>query len=110
MTARVPCNAVQGVTMARLEGVIAVMSEIRDLLALSGHDFAWSSWRDQEAALAEIDGLIRQLRHGSLPDLAHLFAPTGPIQEVSVSSGWGDRFLALAERLDRELSKHAPRS
>jgi hypothetical protein len=53
-----------------------------------------------------MDRLIAQLRQGSLPDLAHLFAPTGPIQEVSVSSGWGDRFLALAERLDEELSRH----
>jgi hypothetical protein len=29
-----------------------------------------------------------------------LFAPTGPIQEVSLSSGWGDMFLELAKRMD----------
>ena len=92
--------------MARLDGLITVMSEIRELLASPDNDFAWSSWRDQEAALAGIDGLIGQLRQGSLPALSSLFAPTGPIQEVSISSGWGERFLALAERLDTELSKH----
>jgi hypothetical protein len=94
-----------GVLMTQFDGVIAVMSEIRDLLARSHNDFAWSSWPNQEAALAEIDRLISQLRGGSLPDLSHLFAPAGPIQEVSVSSGWGQRFLALAERLDNERSK-----
>ena len=91
--------------MARLDGVVAVMSAVRELLASPGNDFAWSAWRDREAALAEVDGLIGQLRHGTLPDLAPLFAPTGPIQEVSLGSGWGDEFLALAERLDHELSR-----
>jgi hypothetical protein len=91
--------------VAPLDGVIAVMSEIRDLLAASDNDFAWSSWRTQEAALAEMDGLIGQLRNGSLPNLSLLFAPTGPIQEVSISSGWGDRVLVLAERLEVELAR-----
>jgi hypothetical protein len=29
-----------------------------------------------------------------------LFAPTGPIREVSLSSGWAEESLALAERFD----------
>jgi hypothetical protein len=91
--------------MAQFDGLIAVMSEVRDLLASSGTNLAWSSWPSREAALAEMDGLISQLRDGSLPNLAPLFAPTGPIQEVSVSNGWGARFLVLAERLDNELAK-----
>jgi HAMP domain-containing protein len=91
--------------MVEIDRVIAILAEARELLALSGNDFAWSAWRNQEAALGEIDRLLRQLRAGSLPELSALFAPTGPIQEVSLSSGWGDRFLDLAERLDRELTK-----
>jgi hypothetical protein len=31
--------------MAQLDGVIGVMSEIRDLLASWDNDLAWSSWR-----------------------------------------------------------------
>jgi hypothetical protein len=31
--------------MAQLDGVIAVMSEIRDLLASWDNDLAWLSWR-----------------------------------------------------------------
>jgi hypothetical protein len=33
-----------------------------------------------------------------------LFAPTGPIQEVSISSGWGEAFLSLAERFDAAMA------
>jgi hypothetical protein len=43
------------------------------------------------------------LEHGVLPKgevLEILFAPTGPIREVSVRSGWSEEFLALAARFD----------
>jgi hypothetical protein len=80
-----------------------VLREARSLLALPGNDFAWSSWEDTGAALAEVDGLIATLEAGRLPSrltVSVLFAPTGPIQEVSLSSGWADEFLALAARCD----------
>jgi len=43
------------------------------------------------------------LRAGELPDrgdLSVLFAPTGLVQEVSISSGWGVEFLAIGSRFD----------
>jgi hypothetical protein len=80
-----------------------VLRETRALLALPDNDFAWSSWGDADAALAEVDGLIAALAAGRLPSrltVSVLFAPTGPIQEVSLSSGWAAEFLALAARCD----------
>jgi hypothetical protein len=82
---------------------LKVLQDTRALLARPENDFAWSSWPDAKTALKEIDALIGSLSQGSLPDpqqLAVLFAPTGPIQEVSLSSGWGETFLQLAERID----------
>ena len=80
----------------------AVLLETRALLARPGNDFSWSSWRDQEAALAEIDELIAEVRRGGKPDtLDVLFLPAGPIQEVSLSSGWAQEFLDLANRYDQ---------
>ena len=93
--------------MRSLQGLIAVMRDARDLLARPDNDFAWSSWEDREAALAEVDEHIATLERGSVPDLSVLFLPTGPIQEVSLSSGWGSEFLSLAERFDREIAKLA---
>ncbi|HYJ80517.1 MAG TPA: hypothetical protein VEW03_12970, partial [Longimicrobiaceae bacterium] len=76
-----------------------VLRETRELLARPDNDFAWSSWEDADDALREIDGLITAVERGEVPGSV-LFAPTGPIQEVSLSSGWGDEFLALADRWD----------
>jgi hypothetical protein len=83
--------------------LLKVLRETRALLARPKNNFDWSSWRNGEAALREIDALIAAVCKGALPDpkqVALLFAPTGPIQGVSVSSGLGEMFLELAERID----------
>ena len=92
--------------MEDLAGLLAVMTEIRRLVALPDNDFAWSSWRDQRAALADMDRFIADLTQGAVPSLSFLFAPTGPVQEVSLRSGWGAEFLALAARFDAEMTHH----
>ena len=93
--------------MADLSGVLAVMTEMRRLVALPDNDFAWSAWRDHQAALADMDRAIAALTQGVVPPLAWLFAPTGPLQEVSLNSGWGAEFLALAARFDAAMTHHS---
>jgi hypothetical protein len=86
--------------------LLDVLREARLLLALPENNFDWSTWGNVNAALREVDGLITALESGRLPNrlaISNLFAPTGPIQEVSISSGWADRFLALADRSDTAL-------
>ena len=88
--------------------LIEALRESRAFLALPGNDFAWSSWQDAPAAFREIDGLISRIESGDLPnrsDIEFLFLPTGPVQEVSVSSGWGQEFLDLASRLDAAVAR-----
>ena len=90
-----------------------ILRETRDLLGRPGNDFSWSSWEDAKAADLEIDEHLRRIEqgdHSRLLDLQVLYAPTGPIQEVSVTSGWGREFLAVAERFDAEVSKEVVRS
>jgi hypothetical protein len=85
------------------QALMDVLREVRARLALPDNEFMWSSWEDADAALAEVDGLIEWLEAGVLPDrfaISVLFLPTGPIQEVAISSGWGDDFLVLADRYD----------
>lgn len=91
----------------KCQNLVAVLREARTFLARPDNDFAWSSWEDAEAAFREIDGLISRIESGTLPprlDLTVLFAPTGPIQEVSVSSGWGQEFVRLADRFDAAVA------
>src|SRR5438045_3065040 len=89
--------------MPNLKKLISVFEEARNLLADPGNNFDWSSWSGHEDALKEVDGILFSLRRGALPErlfMEVLFAPTGPIQEVGISSGWGDVFLSLAGRFD----------
>src|SRR5262249_16948428 len=89
------------------EELLAILKETRNLMALPENDFAWSSWKDAEQALLEMDDFIAGVASGAaLPktDLSVLYAPTGPIQEVSLSSGWGTEFLALADRLETVMA------
>jgi hypothetical protein len=86
-----------------MDTLLDVMLEARRLLALGGNDFSWSSFVDQESALEEIDAQIERLRAGGT-DTGGLFLPTGPLQEVSLSSGWGDEFVALADRHDAAVA------
>jgi hypothetical protein len=88
---------------ASLQELIAVLEDARALLALPDNEFLWSPWTNAGEALEEIDALLDELKQGALPKkdaLEILFAPTGPMQEVSVSSGWDEEFLALAARFD----------
>lgn len=89
-------------TLSPGERLIALLLEVRSHLARPGTDFAWSSWADGAAALAEIDGLLAEVRSGSVlkRKLDRLFAPTGDLQEISISNGWGDEFLRLANAYD----------
>ena len=62
----------------------------------------------QRDALREFDAFVAQIESGDTSrraDLELLFAPTGSIQEVSVSSGWGDEFLAVSERFDAVIKR-----
>lgn len=89
--------------------LLAVLQEARSLLARPGNDFSWSSWVGSEDALREIDALMRPLKHGLRPPtpwITPLFLPTGPIQDVAQSSGWGSEFLAVAAQMDSAVEKY----
>jgi len=81
-----------------------VLCSAVELLSQPDNDFSWSSWKDTSAAVSEVQSMLTLLERGVLPDrvpLSSLFTVTGPIQEVSLSSGWAETFLKVAERFDR---------
>lgn len=93
--------------------LLQLLDETLKWLALPTNDFAWSSWQDSRAAIEELSQYQQEFLHGnftSLPQLKTLFAPTGPIQEVSLSSGWAEEFLKLAARFDHLLAVFQTRS
>lgn len=86
--------------------LVDTLTELRALLAAPEADYTWSSWADAGAAGDELDGIIAELRAGEAPAgaITAVFLPTGPAQEVAISSGWGTHFLALADRVDAALA------
>lgn len=82
---------------------IDVIVKMRALLARSENDFPWSSRSDQTAALTDIDEPIAEVRRVRLQNviLDASFAPSGPIQEASSSSGWAREFLTIGEWDDK---------
>ena len=38
-------------------------------------------------------------------DAKLLFLPTGPLQELAIENGWGEKFLVLASQLDEALGE-----
>ena len=93
--------------MAILHELISVFGEVRRLVAREDNNFDWSCWEDSTDALVEVDQILNALRgSGLLPDskMAFLFLPTGPLQEVSISSGWGDNYIELANRFDAAMA------
>lgn len=83
--------------------LIDVLRGAVSLLARPGNCFDWSYWRDADEAIGDVNGLIASLEAGETPpfhDVTVLFVVAGPLQEVSLSSGWAYPFLTLAERFD----------
>jgi len=93
--------------MPSVAKLIPIFEEARRLVALPDNAFMWSSWRDSEHALEEIDGILSALKSAEVPEgliLRVIFAPTGPMQELSIDSGWGQEFLDLANRFDEAMA------
>ena len=85
------------------ESLIHVLESAIELVSIPDNDFCWSSWSSEQEAKQEIQSLISIVKNGALPSrvkISVLFAPTGPLQEVSLSSGWAEAFLKIAEKYD----------
>ncbi|MET3116462.1 hypothetical protein AAKU64_000668 [Undibacterium sp. GrIS 1.8] len=83
--------------------LIHVLKSAIELVAIPDNDFCWSSWKDREDAESEIQNLINIIENGHLPEkvkISVLFALTGPLQEVSLSSGWAETFLKVSDKYE----------
>lgn len=80
-----------------------VLAASIELVSLKDNDFSWSSWGDAATAVAELQMHLDSLAKPGRPDvkgMSVLYAPTGPMQELSLSSGWGEPFIKLASYFD----------
>jgi hypothetical protein len=90
---------------ADAQSLMNLLDDVRLLVRRPNNNYLWSAWNGPEDALRELDAIEKKIAGGAVPTraLKLLFAATGSLQELSVSSGWGNEFLRLAARCDTIL-------
>ena len=88
-----------------MEALARVLDDLVEIVGGAEQDTTWAArWDTGGEMIRELRDLAERLGRGdasALGELDLLFLPTGPLQEVSISNGWADRFLVLAGRFDR---------
>jgi hypothetical protein len=84
--------------------LVAIIDELLSIVQSGPQDVDWQPWYEDERQL--IDDLrdhADRARRGDgsrLPELKFMLAPTGALNEVAFSSGWGDDYVRLADHFD----------
>lgn len=83
--------------------LLAVLGATRVLVARSEHE-GWSG-DELPDVIAELDQLIDAVLlpdEHALPELwSILYAPAGPLQDISIANGWSNAYLQLASEFDQ---------
>ena len=85
--------------------LISILEETKCLVLHPENNFAWS-WPDCNTAINELDRAIEQIRahdYSCSQNLSLIFAPTGNLQELAISSGWHDIYMELSSRFDEVI-------
>ena len=83
--------------------IIEILETVKKLILEPKTDISWSTFNSKDELIIEIDAHIQKLKlrdFSKVTDLIILFAPTSDFQEISLSSGWGNRYLNISERFD----------
>ena len=85
------------------------LNKLRKLLSSSTTDISWSNYDSVGAILEELSFLengMRNMKEDAFKEMLFLLAPTNNLQEISISSGWADEFLDIADNLEKEIHHH----
>ena len=79
-----------------------VLTQVAQLLT-SSQESDWTPFEPKEIVAVlerELFSLRTDNKLVNPTELAMLFAPTGPIQEISMANNWSKEYLALSEQVD----------
>jgi hypothetical protein len=89
-----------------IEDLITIIEKIREKIK-DGSAMEWTGYDSAKSLRNELEIYIDQLKKGNtecLEDLNTHFLPTATFQDHSISNGWGDEYMSLAEQFDRIYS------
>lgn len=82
--------------------LIDIINKVKDKIT-DDSDMVWTRYDNAKQFRDELDKTVQKFMAGhssSLDELSIFFSPTGTLQEHAISNGWGDEYLAFAERFD----------
>ena len=85
------------------EILIDLLDNIKEIIRTRDTDMLWSIFETKEDFLKELDNHIQKFQNNdfsSIEQLIGLFLPTGDLQEIALSSGWGEEYLAISKKFD----------
>jgi len=86
--------------------ILEQISRLKYLISLPDTDVLFSTYDSADEALKdleEIEAGIVSRDINALNKLHYMVLPTGDLQDISISSGWGHEFLKIAETIDNAL-------
>jgi len=85
------------------ENLIKQLNEIIELVSTRDTNMVWSTFDTKEVLILELENYIQRLKNSdfsSIEQLISLFLPTGDLQEIAISSGWGEEYLSISKKFD----------
>jgi len=89
-----------------IDRLIDVLMDVRNIIQKTESNMVWSSYNSEDELLRILDNhMVRLITvdFSKVDELVSLFLPTSDLQEISISSGWGDEYLILADRFDKAI-------
>jgi hypothetical protein len=89
--------------MNEIQSMVDIIQIIRTNIT-NETDVIWAGYNDPKELQDEIEKELNELRNGNLEMMEKFklrFLPTATFQELSLSNGWGDEFIILANRFDK---------
>ena len=82
----------------------AIVNELLEIVRAHPQDLDWQPYyEDQPELLRDLHDHAERIRSGDadrLPELKFSLLPTGPLNEIALSSGWGAAYVRLANEFD----------
>ncbi|MHA1989025.1 MAG: hypothetical protein ACW98D_20585 [Promethearchaeota archaeon] len=85
------------------ENLIRLLNEIIEIVNTRDTKMVWSTIDTKEELLLELENHIQRFQNNdfsSIEQLIGLFLPTGDLQEIAISSGWGEEYLSISKKFD----------
>ncbi|MHA2183269.1 MAG: hypothetical protein ACXAAH_17760 [Promethearchaeota archaeon] len=85
------------------ENLIRLLKEIIEIVNTRDTNMVWSTINTKEELLLELENHIKRFQNNdfsSIEQLIGLFLPTGDLQEIAISSGWGEEYLSISKKFD----------